>query len=113
MTVPGCRGRGRRSLFLISVACALVAMPHAGAAQPADKQAIERNIAALIAQYPKHLERIDGNALVWKDGTRMVIDDGRGAKSHEVLLNTADLKDMFFSRYPLGRSELPPALNAD
>src|SRR5262245_57804522 len=113
MTVPGCRGRGRQALFLMIMACTLVATPHAGAAQPADRQAIERNMAALRAAYPKHLERIEGNALVWKDATRMVIDDGRGAKSHEALLNTADLKDMFFARYPLGRSESPPAVNAD
>jgi hypothetical protein len=95
------------------VVCALLVAPHQGMAQSTDRQAMERNIGALIASYPEFLERADGNALVWKDGTRMVIDDGRGAKTHEGLLDTADIKDMFFAPYPPGASGLPPTVNAD
>jgi hypothetical protein len=115
MMVSGCRGRRWQpcfALMMIAGACTIVA-PGQGMAQTSDRQAIERNIRALIASYPEVLERADGNALVWKDGTRMVIDDGRGAKTHEVLLNTADIKDMFFAPYPAGASGLPPAVNAD
>ena len=67
----------------------------------------------LIAAYPDFLERTDGNALVWKDGARMVIDDGQGAKTHEALLDTADIKDMFFAPYTPGAASQPPAVNAD
>ena len=35
----------------------------------------------------------------------MVIDDGQGAKTHEALLATADIKDMFFAPY----TRAPPA----
>jgi hypothetical protein len=38
--------------------------------------------AALIKAYPNFLDRIDGNDLVWKDGTRMVIDDGKGFEAN-------------------------------
>jgi hypothetical protein len=113
MTISDRRGRGWQLLALPIVVCTLVAAPDRGMTEQPDRQTIERNVGALIAAYPAHVERIEGNALVWKDGTRMVIDDGRGAKTHEVLLNTADIKDMFFARYPLGASGLPPAVNAD
>ena len=36
--------------------------------------------AALIAAYPDFLDRIEDATLVWKDGTRMPLDDGKGAK---------------------------------
>ena len=36
---------------------------------------------ALVQAYPDFLDRIEGNDLVWKDGTRMRIDDGKGAKA--------------------------------
>ena len=38
-------------------------------------------LAALVRAYPDFLERTEANDLVWKDGTRMRIDDGAGAKS--------------------------------
>ena len=113
MTVLGGRRRQRRCLVFASLICAAAITPHEGTAQPLDRPAVERNIVALIAAYPEFLERADGAALVWRDGTRMLIDDGRGAKTHEVLLNTADIKDMFFARYPLGAAGVPPSLNAD
>jgi D-alanyl-D-alanine carboxypeptidase-like protein len=71
------------------------------------------DIARLVAVYPAFLDRVDGNVLVWKDGTLMQIDDGRGAKDHETLLATADIKDMFFSPYPLGLTSGPRGRNAD
>lgn len=70
-------------------------------------------LSRLIAAYPAQLERIDGNALVWKDGTRMPIDDGKGVKDHEVRLATSDIKDMFFTPYVAGKISSPPARNED
>jgi len=70
-------------------------------------------VVRLVAVYPTFLDRVDGNLLIWKDGTRMPIDDGRGPKSHETLLATADIKDMFFLAYPLGRMSGSPGRNAD
>jgi hypothetical protein len=82
-------------------------------AQTAPARNAAADIARLVAVYPTFLDRIDGNVLVWKDGTRMTIDDGRGAKDHETLLATADIKDMFFVPYPLGPTSGPPGRNAD
>ena len=69
--------------------------------------------ARLIAAYPDQLAGVDGNWLVWKDGTRMAIDDGRGAKQPEALLAAPDLKDMFQWPYPTGRPMATPELAVD
>jgi hypothetical protein len=69
--------------------------------------------ARLIAAYPEHLAGVDGNWLVWKDGTRMAIDDGRGPKQPEALLAAPDIKDMFHWPYPTGRAAAAPALDED
>ena len=70
-------------------------------------------VAKLIAAYPDFLERVEGNALVWKDGTRMTIDDQRGAKDFATLLANPDLKDMFYARYPAGVRAQAPATDSD
>src|SRR4051812_14414349 len=48
---------------------------------------------ALVAAYPDHLARYDGNELIWKDGTRMPISDGRSGKTFDQMLDTPDIKD--------------------
>lgn len=67
----------------------------------------------LLAAYPDALERIEGNDLVWRDGTRMAIDDGRAAKSHADKLAMPDLKDMLEPSYPAGAPALAPAIDFD
>src|SRR6516162_11144421 len=69
--------------------------------------------AALIKAYPNFLDRIDGNDLVWKDGTRMVINDGKGPKPFEAMLNDPDIKDMFAMAYPVGDTGLAPNVDFD
>jgi hypothetical protein len=59
-------------------------------------------IDALIASYPDALSHRDGNFLVWKDGTRMQIDDGK-VKTHQQKLKSADIEDMLSQRYPMGK----------
>jgi hypothetical protein len=83
------------------------------AAEPTAAPDVAAALARLLQVYPDHLDRIDGNMLIWKDGTRMAIDEGRGARDHETLLATADIKDMFFAPYPPGRPVEPPRRNAD
>ncbi len=82
----------------------------------APAQADDRNahlLDTLVAAYPDHLAGHDGNALLWKDGTRMAFDDGRGAKSFEDLLNSPDLEDQFYTPYPLGEAGTPPGVDID
>ncbi len=76
-------------------------------------QSLDGRIAHLISVYPDHLDRREGNLLLMKDGTKLVIDDGRGPKSLEVLLDTADIKDMFYAPYPAGAPASAPAKDMD
>jgi hypothetical protein len=68
---------------------------------------------ALVAAYPDHLAGYDEKDLVWKDGTRMPISDGRATKTFEQLLDEPDIKDQFKFPYPLGPEVEAPAINAD
>ncbi len=70
-------------------------------------------IDALVAAYPDFLAGSEGNVLIWKDGTRMPISDGRTGKSFEQLLNHPDIKDQFTIPYPLGIELKRPAVNED
>lgn len=67
----------------------------------------------LLMAYAEQLSRIDGNWLVWRDGTRMTIDEGRADRDHEAMLASADIKDMFAIAYPRGPLAAHPARNSD
>lgn len=69
--------------------------------------------ARLVAAYPDHIARVEGNWLVWKDNTRMAIDDGKGAKAFEMRLADPDLKDMFHWPYPTGWPIAAPSFQVD
>jgi hypothetical protein len=69
--------------------------------------------ARLVAAYPDRLAGVDGNWLVWKDGTRMPLDDGLGAKPAKDVLERPDIKDIFHWAYPAGREASAPALDED
>ncbi len=103
---PALPCRGLLPLLLI------VTAPVVGLAQ-SKTSAPTNAVSALIKAYPDFLDRIEGNDLVWKDGTRMRIDDGKGAKTFEALLDDPDIKDMFLMKYPLGEHGLAPAVNFD
>jgi hypothetical protein len=92
---------------------AMLLWPADATPQSADRARVERLMAVLVAAYPDFLSRYDGNDIVWKDGTRMAFDDGRGAKDFETLLAAPDLEDMFYAPYPLGRTGATPAINND
>ena len=70
-------------------------------------------LSRLVKAYPDFIDRIEGNELVWKDGTRMRIDDGHGAKAFEAMLERPDIKDMFAMTYPTGDKGLAPDVNFD
>src|SRR5437763_3036448 len=68
---------------------------------------------ALVAAYPDHRAGYQANELIWKDGTRMPITDGRTGKTFEQLLDDPDIKDQFAIPYPLGAKVETPAVNED
>ena len=74
----------------------------------ASKETTAEKAARILAAYPDHLERLEGDALVWKDGTRMVFDDGNNSRSFDALLRTPDIKDQFAIPYPLEFSRQAP-----
>ena len=49
-------------------------------------------IAKLVAAYPDFLASHDANTLTRKDGTVMILDDGKGEKDLETRLNESDLQ---------------------
>lgn len=67
----------------------------------------------LVAAYPEFLSGVENGQLVWKDGARIPIDDGRQGKSAADLLERPDIKDMFAWTYPEGRAATPPDFEVD
>ncbi|CAN1724298.1 M15 family metallopeptidase [Hyphomicrobium sp. 1Nfss2.1] len=100
----------RQALFATIAALVAVALHGHGAVAGALSDA-ER--ARLLAAYPGYLSRIEGNELVWRDGTRMPLDDGRGAKRFEAWLDDPDIEDMLAVPYPAGDDVSPPARDVD
>jgi D-alanyl-D-alanine carboxypeptidase len=67
---------------------------------------------ALVAAYPDQLAGYEGETLIWKDGTRMTVSDGRSGKSFDQMLDDASVRDQFVIPYPLGEIKAP-GLNED
>lgn len=84
-----------RSLFAGWMTMASAAVANAG------------DVTRLLQAYPDHLSHIDGNALVWRDGTRMPIDDGKGSKTLDQMLDDPDIDDMLAMPYPSGPATTP------
>lgn len=102
----------RLSALLLLVVAGGPAAAETASAPASSAQDPAAGIARLVQVY-RQLDRVAGNVLVWKDGTRMTIDEGRRGRDHETMLATADIKDMFLMPYPPGRMSEPPRRNAD
>jgi hypothetical protein len=81
------------------------------ACRPASAQAV--SLDALVRAYPDFLARHDAGALIWKDGTRMPVSDGRGANSFEDRLRQASILDQLSLPYVKGPLATPPAPEHD
>lgn len=107
-----------RTKALLSLA-ALLVMSSLARAIPPDPTAptppASRDEAAekIVASYPEFLARVDGPDLVWNDGTRMSLDDGKGKKPFEAWLATPDITDMLEVPYPVGEPATAPEPNHD
>lgn len=67
----------------------------------------------LVTAYPDAIAAIDGNWLVWRDGTRMALDDGKGPKTFAAWLENPDIKDTLRLPYPAGAGPAEPAVESD
>jgi len=90
----------------IALLCWLLAM---GRAAPAHDSSLD----ALVRAYPDFLIGHDDTVLIWKDGTRMPVSDGRSDKSFEEKLRAASILDQLSVRYPKGPLERPPGPQED
>ncbi len=100
----------RANMMFAALASAGVALVATGA-RATDLSAADS--ARLLAAYPAQLAGIDAGALIWRDGTRMPLDDGKGVKPFTEWLNSPDIEDMFLQPYPPGQLTAPPAAGSD
>jgi hypothetical protein len=105
---------GMRALAVLLAALgALWATESHAVAQPRSSLTAAEKAAALLAGYPHTLSAIEDNTIVFKDGTRLPFDDGRGDKDFATLLTEPDIKDMFAIPYPRGAPHNAPVENED
>jgi hypothetical protein len=67
----------------------------------------------LIKCYPDFIAGFADNHLIFKDGGKLIWDDGIKNKSFKDLLEKPDVKDMFSQTYTTGTLKSPPAKNFD
>ncbi len=87
----------------------------ATAAEPGNAVAlpIEQIASRLKSAYPGLIKDLDGNGVVFADGTRLPLDDGQSNKSFDDWLEAPDIEDMFRIPYVAGDAKSPPAINSD
>ena len=106
-------------LFVLLVVNALCLCPNA--VSPSSGQANETGagqdnaalMARLVKAYPDYLKGVEGNDIIWVDGTRMPFDDGVRNKPFDRLLDAPSLRDEFNMTYPAGQPSAPPSENFD
>jgi len=76
-------------------------------------EAIPASAQKLMKSYPVFITGFADNHLVFKDGSKMLWDDGVKNKSTSATLEKPDLKDMFIQKYTTGAMKQPPAKNFD
>jgi hypothetical protein len=70
-------------------------------------------IDTLVEAYPDQLAGHENGQLIWKDGTRMAISDGRSGKTFRELLDAPDILDQFAIPYRLGPQQAKPGIDDD
>jgi hypothetical protein len=91
---------------LVALLCSVVA-GHAAEANTASL------LDALVRAYPDELSGHDDTDLIWRDGTRMPIGDGRPSKSFEETLRSASLLDQMRLSDPKGSRAAPASQDDD
>jgi hypothetical protein len=85
-----------------------------GPAGAADLTAVQKDrLARLLKAYPETLAGVDGDQVVFRSGTRLPFDDGRGPKAPADWLDEPDIEDMLAQPYRAGPAAAPPGRDAD
>ncbi len=74
---------------------------------------IKQDLDQLVAAYPDTVAGHDGTFLMLKNGARLRISDGRTGKTFQDLLESPDIDDMFYARYPANAEPKQPGTNSD
>ena len=99
--------------ILLAVAVLCPDATHAQERHGAATASIKDDLDRLVRAYPDTVAGHDGNFLVLKNGTRFPISDGRTDKTFTELLESPDIDDMFYARYPAGAQPKQPGVNSD
>jgi D-alanyl-D-alanine carboxypeptidase len=67
----------------------------------------------LLTAYPSIISAIEGNEVVFADGTRLPFDDQKGSKNFSAWVEAPDIEDMFRLPYPAGTPAAAPAQDFD
>lgn len=106
---PGNRGLIRLWSALCVFGCATATATLAAEADPPAPTIQQR----LLTAYPSIISAIEGNEVVFSDGTRLPFDDQKGEKTFSEWVNAPDIKDMFRQTYPAGAEAGAPAKDVD
>ena len=98
-----------RRAFIPAATASLCALRRSAQAQ--DAVVPKGRFEHLVAAYPAFLDRIDGDALVWKDGSRMPLSDGRPDKPFAEMLRRGSIADQLRQGYVPGKPGGEPPLN--
>ncbi len=91
-----------------------ILMPKLTHAKPkADSVIINPSLVHLVQSYPQQKLKIEGNLLIWPDGTKMPFEDSIFNKDFEQLLNQPDLAEQMQLSYPSGSKIDTPTRNFD
>lgn len=74
---------------------------------------IKENLDGLVRSYPDQIAGYDSDFLILKNGIKFQLSDGRTNKTFKDLLETPDIDDMFYARYPVGTEPDQPDKNSD
>jgi hypothetical protein len=86
---------------------------HAEQRYGAAPASVADDLDRLVRAYPGTIASHDGTFLVLKNGARFRISDGRSDKTFTELLESPDIDDMFYARYPAGAAPKQPGANSD
>lgn len=99
------------TIIVINVLCVVAssAEDSYGAAPNNIKEYLDR----LVSSYPDKIGGYDNEFLNLKNGMKFRISDSRTDKTFQELLESPDIDDMFYARYPVGAAPTQPTKDID
>ncbi len=96
-----------RRKLLLGIAAAAPGAPGLASSAPGPQRGPVR-LQRLVESYPDHLVGVEGDALIWRDGTRMEIGAERPPRAFAEMLRSATIADQLRQPYLPGPPQGPP-----